>query len=195
MGSCVFLRVRGEDSSVKGLWPILVEDEVHVREPTIGPHERGQPVHAFRSFIARRRDAEEGFTLIELMVVVLIIAILIAIAVPTFLGARTRAQDVSAKSDLRNALTTEKTSYTDNQQYTATAATLAAIEPALKWGTALTVTVGTAVATDDVVCMSEASASGTIFSLTDIADGANAGTYYSKGACANPPATTGFTGW
>ena len=129
------------------------------------------------------------------MVVVLIIAILIAIAVPTFLGARTRAQDVSAKSDLRNALTTEKTSYTDNQQYTATAATLAAIEPALKWGTALTVTVGTAVATDDVVCMSEASASGTIFSLTDIADGANAGTYYSKGACANPPATTGFTGW
>jgi type IV pilus assembly protein PilA len=40
-----------------------------------------------------RRSGEAGFTLIELMVVVLIIAILIAIAIPTFLGARSRAQD------------------------------------------------------------------------------------------------------
>jgi type IV pilus assembly protein PilA len=153
-------------------------------------------VHAYRSFIARRRDAEEGFTLIELMVVVLIIAILIAIAVPTFLGARTRAQDVSAKSDLRNALTTEKTSYTDNQQYTATTATLQAIEPSLKWGTALTVSVGTYVATDDVVCLQETSASGSIFSLADISDGADAGTYYNKGACSVVPAIiVAFTGW
>jgi type IV pilus assembly protein PilA len=130
------------------------------------------------------------------MVVVLIIAILIAIAVPTFLGARTRAQDVSAKSDLRNALTTEKTSYTDNQQYTATTATLAAIEPSLKWGTTLTVTVGTAVATDDVVCLSETSKSGSVFSLADIADGASAGTYYNKGACSVVPANiVGFSGW
>ena len=51
------------------------------------------------------------------MVVVLIIAILIAIAIPQFLGARSRAQDAAAKSDLRNALTAEKTVFTDNQQY------------------------------------------------------------------------------
>ncbi|MGH2673324.1 MAG: prepilin-type N-terminal cleavage/methylation domain-containing protein, partial [Actinomycetota bacterium] len=43
-------------------------------------------------FWQHRKD-EEGFTLIELMVVVLIIGILIAIALPTFLGARARAQD------------------------------------------------------------------------------------------------------
>src|SRR2546430_11886509 len=70
-------------------------------------------VNAVRSFVARRKDAEEGFTLIELMVVVLIVVILIAIAIPQFLGARQRAQDSAAKSDLRNALTSEKTSYTD----------------------------------------------------------------------------------
>ena len=56
----------------------------------------------------RLKDREEGFTLIELMVVVLIIAILIAIAIPTFLGARKRAQDRAAQSNLRNALTAEK---------------------------------------------------------------------------------------
>src|SRR5829696_589473 len=42
------------------------------------------------------RSGQAGFTLIELMVVVLIIAILIAIAIPTFLGARSRAQDRAA---------------------------------------------------------------------------------------------------
>ena len=58
---------------------------------------------------------ERGFTLIELMVVVLIIAILIAIAIPTFLGARQRAQDRAAQSNVRNALTAEKTFFTDSQ--------------------------------------------------------------------------------
>ena len=65
----------------------------------------------------QHKDEEDGFTLIELMVVVLIIAILIAIAIPTFLGAQDRARDRGAQSDLRNALTAAKTVATDHAGY------------------------------------------------------------------------------
>ena len=75
---------------------------------------------------------EEGFTLIELMVVVLIIAILVAIAVPTFLGARKKAQDRGAQSNLRNALTAAKTVYTDTNDFNGlTEALLEGVEPSL----------------------------------------------------------------
>lgn len=86
----------------------------------------------------KRMEDDKGFTLIELMVVVLIIAILIAIAIPTFLGLRQRAQDRAAQSDLRNGLTAAKAFFTDNDSYapaaplpTFDAAALEAIEPSL----------------------------------------------------------------
>ena len=134
------------------------------------------------------------------MVVVLIIAILIAIAIPQFLGARQRAQDAGAKSDLRNALTAEKTSYTDTQKYTVTTATLLAIEPSLKWNPGAgvqgpAVSVGDVVAGDgNVVCLQETSKSGTTFSIADVAAGASAGTYYTKGNCSTTVATVAAWG-
>ncbi len=158
-----------------------------------------------RRDIARSRDEQDGFTLIELMVVVLIIAILIAIAIPTFLGARARAQDRAAQSDLRNGLTAEKTVYTDGQTYSSdtTTAAMKGVESSLDWGGKLTVAVGDAVATSDkgVVCLSETSKGGTKFNIADVAAGPNAGTFFNKGgdcsstAPATLSANTWNTGW
>jgi type IV pilus assembly protein PilA len=146
-----------------------------------------------RSLMARRRDEEEGFTLIELMVVVLIIAILIAIAIPTFLGARQRAQDRAAQSNLRNALTAEKTFYTDAQTYSDNAGMTASnIETALKWGTATTDDVAATLSADTLgVCVEAKSKSGATFALMDLSSGTTAGTYYAKAACSTPPQSGG----
>jgi type IV pilus assembly protein PilA len=74
-----------------------------------------------RRLAARQGDNREGgFTLIELMVVVMIIAILVGIAIPAFLGARKRAQDTASKSNLRNALSTAQTVFTDTQAFPVT---------------------------------------------------------------------------
>jgi type IV pilus assembly protein PilA len=79
----------------------------------------------------KRDETDSGFTLVELMVVVLIIAILVAIAIPTFLGQRRSAQDQRAQSNLRNAHTVLKVYWTFNEEFTSSVTELAAIEPSL----------------------------------------------------------------
>jgi type IV pilus assembly protein PilA len=139
----------------------------------------------------RLHDDEDGFTLIELMVVVLIIAILIAIAIPTFLGVQDRAKDRSAQSDLRNGLTAAKTLATDNAgKFLNSAGTvivgadLHAVEPSLTFVDAdasdKNVQVTTGTGGSDITLVRE-SDSGDFFCISSDVDGA---VKYGKGATA-----------
>ena len=78
--------------------------------------------------------AEAGFTLIELMVVLLIIAILLAIAIPTFLGVTNSASDRAAQSNLTNAVTEAKTLYQVSTTYTVAAGPFHSQAPEFTWG-------------------------------------------------------------
>jgi len=142
-------------------------------------------------------DEDDGFTLIELMVVVLIIAILIAIAIPTFLGARERAQDRAAQSSLRNALTAAKTLYTDNGNYSSANATnLKAVEPSLNYQTAAStdekiISVASSSTNFSAAALSD---SGKCFMIKDVGSGASAGTTYGTNAtCTGAQADTSAT--
>ena len=72
----------------------------------------------FKRIRIRVDGNEQGFTLIELLVVIIIIGILLAIAVPSYLGFRDRAANNAMKANLRAALPAAEKYYSDNGAYT-----------------------------------------------------------------------------
>jgi type IV pilus assembly protein PilA len=130
------------------------------------------------------RRNQDGFTLAELLIVILIIGILSAIAIPAFLGQRARARDTAAKNMVRHAQTAIESHYQAGNTYTgATVALLQAIEPSLAPGKGPTLgTPGTLSLTGYVLTVTSKSTN--TFTITKVASGVTQG--LSNRTCTRP---------
>jgi len=135
-----------------------------------------------------RAQAESGFTLIELLVVILIIGILAAIAIPSFLNQRSKGNDAEAKSTAVTAAEAMETCATDNNgSYTGcTLGSITSIEPTLNdAGTRLAVTSGAN--NYQIVVTSNRDSNAAIFTLSRSSTGASSRTCSTgaadKGGC------------
>lgn len=147
---------------------------------------------------------ERGFTLIEMMVVVLTIAILIAISIPLIQSFRVRAQDRAVQTQLRTALILERNHWVETGSFTGDGAILTAYDPQFREGDALAAPYHPVLWIDGTsneqrVCVFAQSDSGTWFVILEDADpagvpGVTNKTYFGQGlpAQCNDTLTAGF---
>jgi type IV pilus assembly protein PilA len=120
------------------------------------------------SNLRSRAKDEKGFTLIELLVVILIIAILAAVAIPTFLNQRGKAYDSNAQSMVKNMQTAEETYATNNNgSYSANLSDLTAIDPSINTGNGVTPAVVSANGTSGYVVSATATSTGDAFTISE----------------------------
>ena len=151
---------------------------------------------------------EQGFSLIELLVVVLVIAILMAVAIPTFLGGRRTASDRATQGNVRNALSAARIYYNERFRYSADPGEMVAVEPSLTWTTtpldggsserSVYVATFDAPTSAQTVVVVGRTKEGRCFYLKDVMGGAEAGTFYDRkvaGSAACPALDPDDPGW
>jgi type IV pilus assembly protein PilA len=132
---------------------------------------------------------QHGFTLVEILVVILLVAILAMIALPSFLGQRTKAQDSEAQGTIRTAQMALATYETNHDTFDASRADLEKIEPAISEATTGFDVDGTSTTYE----ITERSESGTTFTLERDADGVITRdcSAHAQGLCRAQPDDTG----
>src|SRR5690349_19718473 len=123
--------------------------------------------------LRHRASGQEGFTLIELLVVILIIGILAAVAIPAFLGQKSKASDANVKSDINTAQNAEETYATSSAAngYASTSAQLIAVEPVLSNAFATPENMALTNVTQNTYTITANDPNGVSFSLTRSATG------------------------
>jgi prepilin-type N-terminal cleavage/methylation domain-containing protein len=150
----------------------------------------------------RRLTTEEGFGLIELMMVVLIIGILISMGLVSMVGSRRRTENRAAETNLRNALIAAKTYLSDNDTYSGFTGTCVAptrcgqtIEPSLDWtgGNPASVNkISVSQVTSTTVVLTIKAQSGTFYCLKDDSSAAGGQTLGDVDASASTACTGGW---